>query len=325
MAIIQRNKSTVYGLTTDLAALVAADAAELARATGVEGTLASLTTTVKTDLVSAINSEVGRSVAAELVLRTDLASEVTRATAAEDVLTTNLAQEVTDRAAAVAAEATRALAAEAALGVRVDNVLNNTDAVALNSLAEIVTAFQAADNDLNGAITTLAGAAGTDLTTEVTRATAAELVLTTDLASEVTRATGVEGSLAALTSSVKTTLVAAINSEVADRIAADANLDATLKAYADEAVRLGGAIPKMESLVVAADKIVLSFAPKGGIAGIVNYATVRYIDANGVAYDAPLVTDATDSTGKTFLVSVDSTGQWDGKSVQVQYSYIAVA
>jgi hypothetical protein len=63
----------------------------------------------------------------------------------------------------IAAEESRALAAEGVLAsdiadvnTRVDNVLSNVDGVALNSLAEIVTAFQAADSDLNGAITLLA-------------------------------------------------------------------------------------------------------------------------------------------------------------------------
>ena len=41
---------------------------------------------------------------------------------------------------------------DSALGVRIDNVLNNTDEVALNSLAEIVTAFQNADSALSGSI-----------------------------------------------------------------------------------------------------------------------------------------------------------------------------
>lgn len=63
----------------------------------------------------------------------------------------------------IAAEEARALAAEGVLAsdiadvnTRVDNVLSNVDGTALNSLSEIVTAFQAADDDLNGAITLLA-------------------------------------------------------------------------------------------------------------------------------------------------------------------------
>lgn len=303
MAIITRNKTTVYGLTTDLANLQQADATELARAQ-----------------------------AAELVLRTDLASEATTARAAELVLTNNLSSEVTRATAAELAEMTRATAAETvlqtnitteeaariagdlALGVRIDNALSNLDGSALDSLTEIVTAFQAADSTLNGAITTLANAAGSDLTDEIARATSAEGVLTTNLAAEVVRA-----------QSAESTLTTDLNSEVAARIAADSALDVSLKAYTDEAVRVGGALPKLESLVVAADKIVLSNAPKNGINGIMNFATVRYVDSNGVAYDAPVMLDGSDVSGKTYTVAVDTSGEWNGKSVSIQYIYVVVA
>jgi len=63
----------------------------------------------------------------------------------------------------IATEEARALAAEGVLAsdiadvnTRVDNVLSNVDGTALNSLSEIVTAFQDADATLNGAITLLA-------------------------------------------------------------------------------------------------------------------------------------------------------------------------
>ena len=70
---------------------------------------------------------------------------------------------VADIESQISAEESRALTAEGALAsdiadvnTRVDNVLSNVDGTALNSLSEIVTAFQAADDDLNGAITLLA-------------------------------------------------------------------------------------------------------------------------------------------------------------------------
>ena len=51
------------------------------------------------------------------------------------------------------------IAADNALGVRIDNLINNTDAEALNSLSELVVAFQAADNSL----TTLVNANTSDI------------------------------------------------------------------------------------------------------------------------------------------------------------------
>lgn len=340
MAILMRSKTTVSGLTTDLTNLTNSIAAEVTRATTVEGSLASLTTADKTDLVTAINSEVTRAGAAEGVLTTNLAAEVTRATAAEaaeaaraagveGALASLTTAVKTDLVSAINSEVARAGTAEAALGVRIDHVLSNTDPVALDSLAEIVTAFQAADSSLNGAITSLAASAGTGLTDEVARATAAEGVLTTNLAAEVTRATGVEGTLASLTTAVKTDLVSAINSEAARAIAVEGALaslvttDKTNLVAAVNEVRNAALVIKSENVTVASDKIVLAAAPKGGAAGILNFTTVRLIEA-GLAYDAPVTLDSTDATGKTFIIAVDTSGQWDTKSVAVQYMHALV-
>jgi len=65
---------------------------------------------------------------------------------------------------------------DSALGVRIDNVLNNTDEVALNSLAEIVTAFQNADSALSGSIIQNAN----DIVAERERAVARENQIETE-------------------------------------------------------------------------------------------------------------------------------------------------
>ena len=62
------------------------------------------------------------------------------------------------------------------LGVRIDNVLNNTDEVALNSLAEIVDAFRDADDALGGSIIDNAQA----IADEIERATARENQIETE-------------------------------------------------------------------------------------------------------------------------------------------------
>lgn len=104
--------------------------------------------------------------------------------------------------------------------------------------------------------------------------------------------------------------------------AADIVVLQAAKDYADAAATSGGSVAFMEARTVTADKIVLSHAPKGGIAGIMNFATVRYFDSsNGTSYDAPVVLDSGDVTGKTFIISVNVAGEWDTKSVQVQYLY----
>lgn len=116
---------------------------------------------------------------------------------------------------------------------------------------------------------------------------------------------------------------AALNKEISDRVTALTALENALKAYIDNAAKAGGALPTLESVVVASDRIVLSHAPKGGIGGVMNFATARYIDNSGVAYDAQVLIDNNDASGKTLIVSVDTSGEWDGKSVQVQYLYVA--
>jgi len=302
MAVIIRNKSTIYGLVSDLATLQAADATELARAQAAELVLTN-------NLVS----EASTARAAEFLLTNNLAAEAAAARAAELVLRNDLATELAARIADVDAEEAARIAGDADLQSQINNVLSNVDGAALDSLTEVVAAFQAADSTLNGAITSLSSTASTGLTTEVNRATAAELVLRTDLASEVSRAVAAE-----------LVLTTNLSQEVADRTAADSDLDIALKAYADNAATQGGSLPMFESLMVSSSKIVLTKAPKSGINGIMNFATVRHIDTNGVAWDAPISVDGTDISGKTFIVSTDAAGDWDGKSVQIQYLYINV-
>lgn len=66
------------------------------------------------------------------------------------------AQAAADTASAdLAAEVTRAQAAESDLQGQINSVLSNVDPAALDSLTEVVAAFQAADSSLNGAITAL--------------------------------------------------------------------------------------------------------------------------------------------------------------------------
>lgn len=75
---------------------------------------------------------------------------------------------------------------------KVSSILSNVDPAALDSFTEVVSAFQTADSNLNGAITSLAESAAAGLSAETTRAEAAELVLTNDLASEASRAQAAE-------------------------------------------------------------------------------------------------------------------------------------
>ena len=75
---------------------------------------------------------------------------------------------------------------------KVASILSNIDPTAVDSFTEVITAFQAADSNLNGAIISLSNTASSNLTTETSRATAAELVLTNDLSAESVTARAAE-------------------------------------------------------------------------------------------------------------------------------------
>ena len=135
-------------------------------------------------LTTALGVEQAARVAADGVLTANLATEVSRATAAEGVNAASIVAVSND----LATEVSRATAAEGVnttsitnLTATVNSIISNTDAAALDSLTEIVAAFQDADTDL----TTLVTGNATAITAEEVRAIAAEGVLSTALAAEV--------------------------------------------------------------------------------------------------------------------------------------------
>ena len=106
-----------------------------------------------------------------------------RATAIESDITaiesaaTTLSGRVTTAEGGLSSEITRATAAESALGTRIDNVLSNVTPGSLDSLSEVVSAFQSADSSLNGAITSLATSASSGLAAETSAREAADSAL----------------------------------------------------------------------------------------------------------------------------------------------------
>jgi hypothetical protein len=144
----------------------------------------------------------------------------------------------------VAEEAARAEAAESALGSRIDSVISNTDPAALDSLTEVVTAFQSADSNMSNAITALGTSASSALAAEVTRADSAESLITSNL-----------------------------TTEVAARIAADAVTLATGKTYTDNAV----------SLEVTARNSAISSASQSGSAKLITARTINGVSFDGTA------------------------------------------
>jgi hypothetical protein len=112
-----------------------------------------------------------------------------------------------------------------------------------------------------------------------------------------------------------------------DFAAADLSLSNNLTQYIDTSIAgiTNGLRARLEQVTVTGDNIVLTDAPKlgnvGGINAIQNFARVNFTDVDGASYLAPVVADTNDVTGKTFTIQVDTTGEWDGKMVTIQYFF----
>ena len=95
---------------------------------------------------ASLNTEIARATAAEGANATAISNEETRATQAETQIASDLAQEVVNRQNA-----------DAVLQSQIDFIEQNTDPVALDSLTEIVAAFQGADSSILGVVTSNTG------------------------------------------------------------------------------------------------------------------------------------------------------------------------
>ena len=133
--------SNYLDLSTSLkdadAKLDAAVKAEEGRATGEESRIE-----------AKVDAEVLARVAGDSSLQSSLDAEVARAVAAEGVLTSGVAT----NAQSIIDEAAARFAADEALQSQIDFIKSNVDSAALDSLTEIVDAFQSADGTLTGLV-----------------------------------------------------------------------------------------------------------------------------------------------------------------------------
>ena len=124
---------------------------------------------------------------------------------------------------------------------QIDFITNNTDAAAIDSLTEIVSAFQSADGDINGAITALASTATSGLSTEVAARESADVslfnALFIEIENEVDNRSDAQYSIDNAISTEISERGVAIDNEASIRLAADASiasgLSSEIEALAD--------------------------------------------------------------------------------------------
>lgn len=226
-------------------------AAEVSRATGVEGSLASLTTTAKSNLVAAINE-----------LDTDLASEAAARQAADGDLETLV---TTDKSSLVAAinelsdelvtvaneEASARNAADDALRADIAAEVTNrqaADTALQTAINTEVSTRAAADTAINADISELYKG----ISNEMSAREAADATLTTNLAAEVTAREAAVSAEASARTSADAALQAAIDAEATARISGDAAINSSIGSLATltttEKGTIVGAINEVKAL-----------------------------------------------------------------------------
>ena len=203
------------------------------------------------DADAAIAAEGARALAAETYLTNQISAQGVSDAAARAAIQADVDQNESDADAAILGEKTRAEAAEVALGGRIDDVLSNTDPAALDSLTEVVSAFQAADGNLSSAITAALGTHTSELTAHVAVHAAYVASNDTALAAEVAARGASDAAMQADIDQNESDADAAIAAEATARAAADNSLTADLgseasaRASADSA--LDGRVSALET------------------------------------------------------------------------------
>jgi hypothetical protein len=103
-------------------------------------------------LQTALATETSAREAADLLMQDDIDGEATNRQAADAALQSDIDDEIAARIAAVDAEAQQRNAADSSLQTQINSIVSNTDPAALDSLTEIVAAFQSADGSITGVV-----------------------------------------------------------------------------------------------------------------------------------------------------------------------------
>ena len=104
---------------------------------------------------ASVTAEISRASTAEASLQSNIDAVDSGYKAADVVLQNAISAEASSRAAALSAEETRALAAEASLQQQISSILSNADPSLIDSLSELLSHVNAADQNLINQIATL--------------------------------------------------------------------------------------------------------------------------------------------------------------------------
>ena len=256
-------------------------------------------------------------------LANDTAEEV-RALAAEKALQADIdANQVASEAAEktiqadVDANQVASEAADTALSNQIADIITNVDPAALDSLTEIVTAFQTADGDLTTSITDVLGQHTSELNTEIAARISGDTAtlaaaeayadsltdsnytdieaLQEDLGTEIIRAKAAEDAneagyiaadAAALVASDAANAAALVASDAADAVI-QADVDANQVTSDAEAKQLASDIAAEEARAMAAEKALQADVDANQVAYEAADAIIQAdVDANQVAYEA---------------------------------------
>lgn len=277
---------------------VSVTAEETARIAGDASTLSSANSYTDGE-VSSLETSVNSAISAEETAR--IAGDAATLSSANSYTDAQIVLAQGDIAAAEAAIAQEILdrqAADTNLQNQINSVLSNVDPGALDSLTEIVTAFQAADSSLNGAITSLSTSLAADIDAEEAARIAADSALQGEIdAEEIARA------------AADTTLQNNINSEESARIAADNALDGRLDVL--EAVVW---FKEKFSIVNGQTSVTLSHVPKAN-------SMTAFVDRLGIHEGASedYTISGTTMTFLNDLVSPGNSQLGNGDTVYVKY------
>jgi hypothetical protein len=145
------------------------------------------------DRQSADSTEQAARIAGDNSLQSSLNSEISARQSADSSLQSQITQEISDRQSAISSEESSRIAGDASTlqsskdytDGKISLVMSNLDTEALDSLVEVVTAFQNADSDLNQTISDLSAAATSALAAEQAARIAGDQTLQSNIDAEV--------------------------------------------------------------------------------------------------------------------------------------------